>query len=83
MRDLAAIPFVWGTGGALASTTISENSLIPLGMFLAGILFTGAMLWRAGRYTQRQEMRISSLERKVGHLADTVRKLERERVGSS
>tara|TARA_R100001129_G_scaffold132469_1_gene93933 strand:+ start:501 stop:770 length:270 start_codon:yes stop_codon:yes gene_type:complete len=55
---------VMNTGGSV----LSEGTLIPFGLFLAGLAFTSTLVWKVASHKAATEMKIKELEKKVEKL---------------
>ena len=55
---------VMNTGGPV----LSEGTLIPFGLFLAGLAFTSTLVWKVASHKAATEMKIKELEKKVEKL---------------
>ena len=47
---------------------LSESTLIPFGLFLAGLAFTSTLIWKVASHKAATEMKLKELERKVERL---------------
>ena len=56
------------TGGG---NTLTGNTLIPLGLFLAGIAMTSAMVWGIATHKSRIENDLRDLKRRIRDLEKT------------
>lgn len=67
-KTLASLQMMWSS--ALASAGISESTDISLSLFIAGIIGTAAILYRAGRDRQMLTDRLEQLDRRLTELAN-------------
>ena len=49
-------------------TVLSEGTLIPFGLFLAGLAFTSTLIWKVASHKAATEMKLKELEKKVERL---------------
>jgi len=56
---------VMNTGG---NTVLSEDTLVPFGLFLAGLAFTSTLIWKVASHKAATEMKLKELEKKVERL---------------
>ena len=60
-----------GLAGVMSTrggTVLSESTLIPFGLFLAGLAFTSTLIWKVASHKAATEMKLKELERKVERL---------------
>ena len=56
---IGILPLAWGS---VISATISESTGVSLGLFVAGIIGTVVLVWRAGREWNQVKGRLKEVE---------------------
>lgn len=72
---LASLPLLWGT---LASSSITESTEVSLSLFIAGIVGTVALVWRARGDRDRIIARVKKLEERMAAVDGTDARGEEE-----
>jgi len=62
-RSAALIPMLWSL--IAAESAINEDTSLSLSLFIAGVAFTGMVLWRIGKDRQQMIDRLKTLERDI------------------
>ena len=62
----------------LAETTFTETTLVPVGMMLAGISVTAALVWKVAHQKHTVELNMKDLENRIRRLEDELTSVESE-----
>jgi hypothetical protein len=62
----------------LADTTFTETTLVPVGMMLAGIGVTAALVWKVANQKHIVELNMKDLENRIGRLEHELKSVETE-----
>lgn len=62
----------------LAESAFTENTLVPVGMMLAGIAVTAALVWKVANQKHTVDLNIKDLENRIRRLEDELKSVETE-----
>jgi len=62
----------------LAESTFTETTLVPVGMMLAGIAVTAALVWKVANQKHTVELNMKDLENRIRRLEDELKSVETE-----
>lgn len=62
----------------LAESTLTETTLVPVGMMLAGIGVTAALVWKVANQKHTVDLNIKDLENRIRRLEDELKSVETE-----
>lgn len=75
-KTLIALPICWA---AIIAESITEQTPISLGLFLAGIVGTVLLVWRARGEREKIAHRLDAIETRCKYVTERVEKLEKKK----
>lgn len=62
----------------LAESAFTDTTLVPVGMMLAGIAVTAALVWKVAHQKHTVELNIRDIENRIRRLEDEIKSVEDE-----